>query len=333
MAGPDGALIRGAHWRNFLVKYPESNRMHKKMQALSLLCRRWGVPPAARRAIGRAQCNDAYWHGVFGGLYLPHLREAVWRNLAQAEQEFRRGQELSVEVLDLDGDGHDEIWIHSDQFSALVSPRRGGAVEELTIFATETNYASTLTRRREAYHDTALENQDPAVRPPIDAEDRALLVDRVLPERLPLASFVSGEYPSVHSWAASSCSFRIEQEPELIEIVCSFRSSTGETSLEKRLGFASDGSLRVRYRWDPRRSSGGSLCHRAFSVRPPRLAPGAGGRGLEFSHRDRGQVGARARPYPAGRVDHIALAGRPGDGLTRNLPAPNTDPGGRRHGG
>src|SRR5437870_3132965 len=40
LAGPDGALVRGAHWRNFFVRYPESNRMHKKMQALSALCRR-----------------------------------------------------------------------------------------------------------------------------------------------------------------------------------------------------------------------------------------------------------------------------------------------------
>jgi 4-alpha-glucanotransferase len=82
ISSPDGALIRGAHWRNFLVKYSESNRMHKKMQALSLLARAMGDPAEARRAIGRAQCNDAYWHGVFGGLYLPHLREAIWRNLA-----------------------------------------------------------------------------------------------------------------------------------------------------------------------------------------------------------------------------------------------------------
>jgi alpha-amylase len=84
-AGPDGALVRGAHWRNFQVKYSESNRMHKKMQALSALCRRKGNPPDVRRAIGRAQCNDAYCHVVFGGLYLPHLRDAVWRELAYAE--------------------------------------------------------------------------------------------------------------------------------------------------------------------------------------------------------------------------------------------------------
>src|SRR5437667_154173 len=84
VAGPDGALVRGGHWRNFLVKYPEANRMHKKMLALSALCRERGNPAAPRRAIGRAQCNDAYWHGVFGGLYLPHLRAAIWQNLALA---------------------------------------------------------------------------------------------------------------------------------------------------------------------------------------------------------------------------------------------------------
>src|SRR4029078_11399299 len=60
LASPDGALIRGAHWRNFLVKYSESNRMHKKMMALSRLARRHGDPSAVRRAIGRAQCNELY---------------------------------------------------------------------------------------------------------------------------------------------------------------------------------------------------------------------------------------------------------------------------------
>jgi 4-alpha-glucanotransferase len=271
MAGPDGALVRGAHWRNFLVKYPESNRMHKKMQALSLLCRERGDPVSARRAIGRAQCNDAYWHGVFGGLYLPHLREAIWRNLAQAERELRVGQKLSAEVLDFDGDGHEEIWIHSDRFSAVVSPSRGAAVEEYTIFAAETNFANTLTRRREAYHDTALENQveadrdaangTPSIhdleegirlehRPPLDADDRALLVDRVLSSRLTLEEYVEGGYWPVHSWARAACAFQIERAHERIDVVCSFRSPGGETRLEKRLGFSADGRLHVTYRWD-----------------------------------------------------------------------------------
>jgi hypothetical protein len=264
MAGPDGALIRGAHWRNFLVKYPESNRMHKKMQAISLLARLQGNPAAARRAVGRAQCNDAYWHGVFGGLYLPHLREAIWRNLAEAERELRRGETPAAEVLDLDGDGHEEIWVHSDQFSALVSPWRGGVVEELTLFAAEVNYADTLTRRREAYHDTALEapaqssggdGGTPSIhdieqgirleqRPPLDAEDRALFVDRLLPRSLDLDQYASGDYWAVRSWAATRFSHTVETLPEAVEIVC--RSE----ALTKRLRFSADGGLTVTYGWD-----------------------------------------------------------------------------------
>ena len=243
LAGPDGALIRGAHWRNFLVKYPESNRMHKKMMALSLLCRRRGDPPAARRAIGRAQCNDAYWHGVFGGLYLPHLREAIWSNLAVAESELRRGEALQVEVLDLDGDGHDEIWVHSDQFSALLSPARGGALEEYTIFATGLNYANTLTRRREAYHDTAEHD------PPLDADPRAIFVERVLPSALMLEEYAGGSYTPRHSWVRRPGGFTIEWQDDTLEIACSFSSPAGEQTLEKRFGFAANGIVRVSYEW------------------------------------------------------------------------------------
>jgi len=250
LASPDGALIRGAHWRNFLVKYSESNRMHKKMMALSLLCRRRGDPPAARRAVGRAQCNDAYWHGVFGGLYLPHLREAIWANLALAESELRRGEALAVEVLDFDGDGHDEIWVHSDRFSALLSPRRGCALEEYTLFATGVNYANTLTRRREAYHDDLEEGLGPEHRPPIDTEPRAIFIDRVLPAGLSLEQYARGDYWPGRSWAQSHGSFTIEQQDDGIEIVCSFSGQAGERTLEKRFEFATDGTLRVSYRWD-----------------------------------------------------------------------------------
>ena len=244
LAGPDGALIRGAHWRNFLVKYSESNRMHKKMMALSLLCRRRGDPPAARRAIGRAQCNDAYWHGVFGGLYLPHLREAIWSNLALAESELRRGEALQVEVLDLDGDGHDEIWVHSDQFSALLSPARGGTLEEYSIFATGVNYANTLTRRREAYHETAEQH------PPLDADPRSIFVDRVLPGGLTLEQYAGGDYTPGHSWAPRPGSFTIERQDDTIEVACSFSSAAGEQTLEKRFEFAGNGIFRVSYEWD-----------------------------------------------------------------------------------
>jgi len=270
IAGPDGALVRGAHWRNFLVKYSESNRMHKKMQALSALCRRKGDPAAARRAIGRAQCNDAYWHGVFGGLYLPHLRDAIWRELAFAEGELRRGKGLAWEVLDFDGDGHQEIWVHSESFSALVSPVRGAAIEEYTIFRSGINYANVLTRRREAYHDLALERAAAEAghvgegtasihdieegirlveRPPLDAEDRALFVERILPQSLGLEEYSRADYRPVLSWARARFDYAVQRRRGALEIACA--AGEGRERLAKLIRFGSDGAVTVRYAWDP----------------------------------------------------------------------------------
>ena len=35
----------------------------------------------AREALYRGQCNCPYWHGAFGGIYLPHLRHAIYNQL------------------------------------------------------------------------------------------------------------------------------------------------------------------------------------------------------------------------------------------------------------
>jgi len=259
MAGPDGGLVRGTLWRNFLVRYPESNRMHKKMLALSALHR--ALAPgrgsrkvdlvAARRAIGRAQCNDAYWHGVFGGLYLPHLRAALWRNLAIAEQALRRGHKLEVELVDFDHDGLDEIWVHSGRCSVVIAPARGGAVEEYTVFETLTNYADVLTRRPEVYH--ALRPATDAgvsltETPPYDAEDRALFVDRILPDDLMLDPYAAARYAPLVSWARTTMRCRIEAHAAVVEVV--LEAPSGDVPLEKRIHVASDGTLAVAYRWD-----------------------------------------------------------------------------------
>jgi alpha-amylase len=277
--GPDGALVRGAHWRNFLVKYSESNRMHKKMVALSALCRRAGDPPEARRAIGRAQCNDAYWHGVFGGLYLPHLREAVWRNLSEAEGRLRHGEALAWEVFDLDGDGHEEIWVHSDQFSAVVSPWRGAAVEEYTVFRTGINYAATLTRRLESYHVTAVERHEAAAqrgegtpsiheleegirleeRPPVDRDDRSLFLERVLTAGVSRDAYARGDYQPVRSWARMPAAYRIERSGDAVEVRCSFSGGAHAGTLEKTVRFGRDGRITADYRWDAGLGAGEDL--------------------------------------------------------------------------
>lgn len=274
----DGALVRGAHWRNFLVKYAEANRMHKKMLALSALCTERGDPPGARRAIGRAQCNDAYWHGVFGGLYLPFLRAEVWRNLAMAEQELRTGEGVQCERLDLDRDGHEELWIHSSSGSAIVSPVRGGAIEELTDLATGVNLADSLTRRREAYHVTAAAAADAAAAeagekasapsihdieasitlaelPPVDLDDRAILVERVLAAGVSLDAYAAASYEPLWSAARLPLAATIEARGEQVTVILA--SSDG--TYRKELTFFRDGSLRAKFTWDASAFPAGAL--------------------------------------------------------------------------
>lgn len=269
MAGPDGALVRGAHWRNFLVKYPESNRMHKKMARLSALCRERGDPTEARRAVGRAQCNDAYWHGVFGGLYLPHLRAAVWRELAHAEGFLRRGEPLRHEALDADADGHEEIAVHGERLAALIAPRRGGALEELTAFAAGVNLADVLTRRWEAYHEIAPVGASPhaadepgmasihdiergirlSALPPRDGETRALFLDRVLSGEESDETFALGDYAPLVSWAASPFGWEVVEAGEGITLRLFPVAGHGLES--KIYRFGADGRLEVTYRWTP----------------------------------------------------------------------------------
>ncbi|MDZ7780813.1 MAG: alpha-amylase/4-alpha-glucanotransferase domain-containing protein [Gemmatimonadota bacterium] len=145
-------FVRGGHWRNFMSMYPESGRMHRKASLLADLARQRDAPPAVRHAVGRARCNDAYWHGVFGGLYLKHLREAIWASLAEAEEALRVGEPLELEGLAVGGNGTRELWVHSHAFSSMVDLDRGGAVTELTSFAARLNLGDVLTRRWESYH-------------------------------------------------------------------------------------------------------------------------------------------------------------------------------------
>ena len=205
-SGPDetghGPLVRGGHWKGFLRKYPEANRLHKTALRLSLLCRERGDPPEARRAIARAQCNDAYWHGVFGGVYLPHLRQAVWRELAAAERHLRAGEGIGYELLDFDFDGHDQIRVHSSRSSVVLSPARGGAIEILTVFREGVNHADVLSRRLEAYHRPAGEADPAAATAP-----RAVTGER--------AAATGGGIASVHERSAQAPIAPLPDDPPL----------------------------------------------------------------------------------------------------------------------
>jgi hypothetical protein len=104
----------------------------------------------ALKDLYKGQCNDPYWHGVFGGLYLPHLREAVFHHLLEAEK--RTPDPPGWNGLDYDCDGRDELVYRDPVFGLLVKPSSGGALVEIDYRPWSRNLSDVLSRRRESYH-------------------------------------------------------------------------------------------------------------------------------------------------------------------------------------
>jgi len=164
-------FIRGGFWRNFFTKYPESNNMNKKMIYVSnkleeMRGSKHGKTAAfgeAEKELFRGQCNCAYWHGVFGGLYLFHLRRAIYEHLVRSEAimdsiVYGKGDMLTCDVRDVDSDGHDEIVLENRKISLYLDPDRGGSLKELDLKTVPCNLINSLSRRKEVYHKKIKEN-------------------------------------------------------------------------------------------------------------------------------------------------------------------------------
>jgi hypothetical protein len=182
LALPDGArlarLLRGGFWRNFLVKYPETGDAYRRMLRVSARLQdalaRFPDDPrlaAAREDLWRGQGNDAYWHGVFGGCYLPHLRRAAGSALLAAERrldEALGAPALSWERDDVDGDGRAELRVRTRELAVTLRPEAGGTLTELAFRPRDLDLAGVFTRRREMYHgrvkDSAAESRGGDVR-------------------------------------------------------------------------------------------------------------------------------------------------------------------------
>ncbi len=176
----DKPFLRGGVWKNFFCKYPEANWMHKRVLQAS---RRLAALPVKARTdemsacLHRAQANDAYWHGLFGGLYLPHLRRSVYANLARLEARLDAlAPRPSIEIADIDLDGAAEIALRSRRLQAVVRPAEGASLCELTDYGLAHNFGDTLTRRDEAYFDRVRRG---ATVPLSDAQGIASIHDRI----------------------------------------------------------------------------------------------------------------------------------------------------------
>jgi len=152
------AFVRGSLWDMFLARYPESDHLHKHVLWTSRRARalRSGIRGRAA-AIGatlRAQCNCAYWHGMFGGIYHSHLRHAVYHAVLEADA-LLAGHDrrpVAVESFDLDGDLEHEVIVRAGRMQAFFRPADAGVLAELDDLATRFNVANVMSRWKESYH-------------------------------------------------------------------------------------------------------------------------------------------------------------------------------------
>lgn len=167
------------NWRNFKVKYPETNEMYCRALAVSRrletlqnrfqqeartlseeeYCWKVQLLESARLELYRGQCNCPYWHGAFGGVYLPHLRNGIFRHLIEADRLLDRvapNPEVGA-FGDFNLDGEQEFRLESEELSAFFSPAAGGMMYELDVRKTGLNLLATLARRPEPYHEKIIE--------------------------------------------------------------------------------------------------------------------------------------------------------------------------------
>jgi 4-alpha-glucanotransferase len=266
-------LLRGGFWRNFLVKYPEVADFYWKMLRLSQ-----GIERArrerpddralleAREALWRGQANDAYWHGVFGGCYLPHLRRAVKSALLEAEARLvaTDPERAGAGAGDVNGDGRREIVARTPALTVTVNPDRGGTLTEIGALGRRHDLADVFGRRPEAYHARiggaggegglrSIHDAPPEKEPGLQ---RLLVYDRFRRASLLDGLFdAGGELDAAEPWAASRLALGhavftggVEHGDGAIEIALRHRAE-GEAALaiDKRVSVR-DAQITARYR-------------------------------------------------------------------------------------
>lgn len=167
-------FIRGGFWRNYFAKYPESNNIHKKMLFVSekihslenkaKIKSQKNVLSKAKNSLWKGQVNCGYWHGVFGGLYLPHLRKAIYDNLIEADKlaESLKHQKSSWHEcleFDFDVDGKNEVVYQSNLQNLYFKPEEGGMLIEHDFLPCSLNLIDSFKRREEGYHIKVIQAQ------------------------------------------------------------------------------------------------------------------------------------------------------------------------------
>lgn len=268
-------FFKGGFWRNFRVKYPEANQLYGKMMLVSgkvASLPEGAQADRARRELYMGQCNCPYWHGVFGGLYLPHLRFAVYRHLIEAERLADEASGLretlpTIREEDYDFDGHEEIIVQTGALNCYLKPRQGGQMLELDVVEKGMNLLDTLSRRREAYHERLLQaasakgaaaEEVKSIHHIVKTKEKGLerllrydryqrksLVDHALPGDVTVERFAGGDYEEIADLVSRPYAARIEQSGEGRSVTMSARD--GKVEIRKTLTFTANAHIIIDY--------------------------------------------------------------------------------------
>jgi hypothetical protein len=269
------SLLGGGFWRNFLTKYPEVADTYWKMLRLSHAVRAALARAPhdrdlaeAQVALWRGQANDAYWHGVFGGCYLPHLRRAVKSALLECERRLAgsgAGPTPAWTREDGNADGREEIYVRTRELAVTLNPALGGAITELGYFACDLDVADVLARRPEAYHaEVRARNRldgAPGLRTIHDAPapkeaglETLLVYDEVRRGSLLEGWFDAGTSPldPVSPWAGAALALATEPLPCTVSaaaggVVVTFTRGVGAPVMVDKTVTIRDATVQVRY--------------------------------------------------------------------------------------
>lgn len=161
-------------FNNFFKIYPEANLMRNRMLYVSDLVRKATslkrfatsrekrILKIAERELYMAQSGCAYWHGIFGGLYLNHLRSGVYKHLINAQkliEQLSVRKVISIKTYDVDDDLDKEVVLGNRFIDLYIKPGTKGELFELDSKEKSCNIVNTLARRRESYHSKLLDGK------------------------------------------------------------------------------------------------------------------------------------------------------------------------------
>jgi len=263
-------FLRGGIWRNFISRYAESNWMHKRMLQVSDRVAALGKKATRRmrELLHLTQANDAYWHGLFGGIYLPHLRRSVWSSIVELEALLDRASPRRETVLDLDLDGHEEIFLNSGKLQAVIRDDGLGAIHELDSYALRQNFGDTLVRRAEHYHRKIREGGQGGhsgegiasahdrvnFKHPVSTDDltpdpypRALFLDRIKDQAQPIRYTLRKATANAVELAGPGLTKRISVKGSVLTVEYRFEHEPAGLETEINLAMPSCGGFLGRY--------------------------------------------------------------------------------------